>query len=200
MASATALPVAPVATDVTSATLDCIARFGLTKLTVEDVARASGRSRATLYRAFPSRRELVAAAVNAELDRLIARLVEVGRVAPTLADAVTDVVATGARELRASGAFAFVATHEREVLHPYLSFAGGDRFYAAAATRLAPAFAPWCVDPARTAEWVVRVGVTLLWSTHPAVDATDRAAVHEYVTTFIVPGLTDPTPTPKELA
>src|SRR4051812_31346916 len=138
MAAATAL-----APDITTATLECIARFGLTKLTVEDVARASGRSRATVYRAFPSRRDLVRSAVSAELDRLVTLVVDAGRSAPTLADAVTDVIVTGARELHANGAFAFVAAHEREVLHPYLSFAGGDRFYADAAQRLAPAFAPW---------------------------------------------------------
>ena len=200
MASATALPTAPATPDVNAATLDCIARFGLTKLTVEDVARASGRSRATLYRAFPSRRDLVASAVNAELERLVSLLVETGCSAPTLADAVTDIVVTGARELSANGAFTFVAAHEREVLHPYLSFAGGDHFYAAAAVRLAPAFASWCPDPARAAEWVARVGVNLLSSADPAVDVTDRAAVHEYVTTFVVPGLTDPTPNPEELA
>jgi len=195
MAAATAL-----APDVATATLDCIARFGLTKLTVEDVARASGRSRATLYRAFPSRRDLVASAVNAELDRLVALLVHTGQSSPTLADAVTDVLATGARELRANGAFVFVATHEREVLHPYLSFAGGDRFYADAAARLGPAFARWCADDARAAEWVTRLGVSLLWSSDPAVDVTQRAAVLEYVTTFVVPGLTASSPTPEELA
>jgi AcrR family transcriptional regulator len=186
-----------VAPDVTTATLDCIARFGLTKLTVEDVARASGRSRATLYRAYPSRRELVASAVNAELDRVVAVLVTTGRAAPTLADAVTDVIVAAARELRANAAFAFMAAHERELLHPYLSFAGGDRFYAAAATRLAPAFAPWCADPARAAEWVVRVGVTLLWSARPEVDPDDAAAVREYVATFVVPGLTNGVPSPR---
>ena len=87
--------VAPTAPDVTTATLGCIARFGLNKLTVEDVARASGRSRATLYRTYPSRRDLVASAVNAELDRIAGALIDAGRAAPTLPDASPNEFRTG---------------------------------------------------------------------------------------------------------
>ena len=38
---------------VVAALFDCIARWGMTKTNVEDVARAAGMSRATLYRLFP---------------------------------------------------------------------------------------------------------------------------------------------------
>lgn len=172
-----------------AATLACVARFGLTKLTVDDVAREVGCSRATLYRAFPSKRALVESAVAREADRIVAVVSAAGTAAATLDDAVTDVIVVGARELRSVAALTFLADHEPEVLHPHLSFAGGDRFYAAAARRLAPVFARWCADPERAAEWVVRLGLTLVWSAHPPVDAGDPAAMHAYVSTFVTPGM-----------
>jgi AcrR family transcriptional regulator len=47
------------------ATYACVARFGLSKTTVEDAARQAGLSRATLYRYFPGGRdELVDAVVS----------------------------------------------------------------------------------------------------------------------------------------
>jgi AcrR family transcriptional regulator len=48
----------------------CFAQFGLAKTTVEDVARAAGVSRATLYRAFKNRDELFLAVYLRESARL----------------------------------------------------------------------------------------------------------------------------------
>ena len=41
------------------ATLDCVARHGLAKTTFDDVAREAGCARATLYRYFGGKRQLV---------------------------------------------------------------------------------------------------------------------------------------------
>jgi AcrR family transcriptional regulator len=184
---------------VARATLAGIARFGVSKLTVDDIAREAGCSRATIYRAFSSKRALVDAAVGAAADDLTARLVDVGTTAPTFVDAVTDVIVVGARELNANDALRFVAEYESEVLHPHVSFAGGDRFLAAAAARLAPAFAPWTDDPLRVAEWTVRVGLCLVWFPHPPVDVRDRDAVRSYVAAFVVRGLTAAAATTREV-
>lgn len=57
------------------AAVDCIGTFGLSKTTVEDVARAAGSSRATLYRLFPGGRDqLVREAVAWEAGRFFAAL------------------------------------------------------------------------------------------------------------------------------
>jgi AcrR family transcriptional regulator len=49
---------------IVEATYACVARRGLAKTTVEDVAREAGMSRATVYRAFPGGRdELISATV-----------------------------------------------------------------------------------------------------------------------------------------
>ena len=48
----------------------CLTRFGLGKTTVDDVAQAAGVSRATVYRHFGSRDELLLAVVEREASRL----------------------------------------------------------------------------------------------------------------------------------
>jgi AcrR family transcriptional regulator len=54
------------------AAASCYARFGLAKTTAEDVAREAGISRATLYRHFKNRDELLLAVVAREASRLAA--------------------------------------------------------------------------------------------------------------------------------
>jgi len=57
------------------ATYACVARWGLSKTTVEDAAREAGVSRATVYRYFPGgREELMGAVVAWEHARFFARL------------------------------------------------------------------------------------------------------------------------------
>lgn len=57
------------------ATLACVERWGLTKTSVEDIAREAGCSRATVYRHFPGgREELVRATVEWEVDRFFRRI------------------------------------------------------------------------------------------------------------------------------
>jgi AcrR family transcriptional regulator len=67
------------------ATYDCVARWGLAKTTVEDVAREAGVSRATVYRYFPGGRdELIGAAVGWEFGRFFLRLYDEVHNADTL--------------------------------------------------------------------------------------------------------------------
>ncbi len=55
----------------------CVARWGIAKTTVEDVAREAGVSRATVYRTFPGGRdELISAAVSFAADEFFVRLYE----------------------------------------------------------------------------------------------------------------------------
>ena len=56
-------------------TYECVARFGLAKTTVDDVARAAGVSRATIYRMFPGGRDqIVRETVGWEMNRFFTRL------------------------------------------------------------------------------------------------------------------------------
>ncbi|HEY3240831.1 MAG TPA: TetR/AcrR family transcriptional regulator [Acidimicrobiia bacterium] len=71
--------------------LVCIGRYGMAKTTVDDVARASGVSRATIYRYFPGGRDQVVADVVAwEVGRFFRRLGEAVAAAPDLATLVDE--------------------------------------------------------------------------------------------------------------
>jgi AcrR family transcriptional regulator len=54
----------------------CLERYGLSKTTVEDVARAAGLSRATVYRQVGSRDALVAAVAAREAERCAAAAID----------------------------------------------------------------------------------------------------------------------------
>ena len=53
------------------ATLVCLARHGIAKTTLDDVAREAGVSRATLYRYFPGKQALLSAAVTDRKSTLL---------------------------------------------------------------------------------------------------------------------------------
>jgi AcrR family transcriptional regulator len=62
---------------IVEATYGCVARWGLSKTTVEDAAKAAGVSRATVYRYFPGGRdELIAAVVHWQYIGFFTRLYE----------------------------------------------------------------------------------------------------------------------------
>ena len=90
----TTAPPAPVDERARTAVLACIGRFGLAKTTIDDIAREAGCSRATLYRYFDGKPEIVGSAVAAEHARIAGVVVDAGRAAPTFADAVVAVVSS----------------------------------------------------------------------------------------------------------
>ena len=187
-------PAPEVATRAVAATLACIARTGLAKLTVDDVAREAATSRATIYRVFPSKQALVAAAVAHEAGRIGDEIADAAAAAGDLDDLVARVVLAGTRALSDCAALRFVAEHEADLLYPHLEFAGGDRLYAALGRRLAPLFADRCADPERTAEWVARFALGLHFAPAPLVDPADAAAVRRVVATYVTPGISAPAP------
>ena len=175
----------------TDATLACIARYGLGKTTVDDIAREAGCARATLYRYFGGKQELVAAAVNAETRRIAAALREAAAGADTLEDAILAILTTASSELSGNAALQFVATHEPERLLPHLTFAGGDRFLAAAGAAIEPCLEPYVAPErlARASEWVARVSLALLFSPTSPLSLGDAEHTRAYIREFVLPAV-----------
>ncbi len=169
----------------------CIARFGVTKTTVDDVAREAGVSRATLYRLFPGKQPLLEALVTRELAALAVEIHEAAAATKCLDDLLVTVIVTAARRLEGHAALATVLAHEPEVLLPYLTFDGAGATLDRAGRVLAPLLAPH-VGPDRSeraGEWVARMALAYLCAPSEVVRLTDPDSVRSLVTDFLVPGL-----------
>jgi AcrR family transcriptional regulator len=173
------------------ALLSCIARFGLTKTNLDDVAREAGCSRATLYRYFDGKPELVRRTVAYESARVISLVVDAARVQPTFADSVVAVVTTAARELVAHDALQFLLSHEPEAVLGHLAFGPGDRVLVHFGDALVPAFTRW-LDAARAAragDWLARVLRSYVLMPQPPIDLTDDAVARRFLQELVIPGL-----------
>jgi len=83
------------------ATYVCVARWGLSKTTVEDAARQAGLSRATVYRYFPAKTDLVAALLKQIAASEIGALRRAAAAAPGPLSALSAAIMTfAARSLR----------------------------------------------------------------------------------------------------
>ncbi|HEY7105519.1 MAG TPA: TetR/AcrR family transcriptional regulator [Acidimicrobiia bacterium] len=175
----------------TAALLACIARYGLSKTTLDDVAREAGCSRATLYRYFDGKAALVRFTVDTELARLSARAVAAADDEDVLERAVVALVVTAARDLTAQGSLQFLLVHEPESILGHLAFGPGDRLLVRVGDALAPAFARWLDDAAarRAGDWVARVLRSYVLMPEPSVDLTDSTAARAFLGELVVPGL-----------
>ena len=95
-----------------------IGRYGLARTTVDDVAQASGVSRATIYRHFPGGREqLVADTVAWETSRFFQRLGEAVAGAPDLCVLLEDALTFARDALAEHVVFQRVVQTEPEPSH-----------------------------------------------------------------------------------
>ena len=104
------------------ATYVCVARWGLSKTTVEDAARQAGLSRATVYRYFPGGRdELVDAVVSWQYLRFFGRLYEEVHGATSLEEVLERGLLFARRQLLEHEVLQMVVQTEPEVLLPKLT-------------------------------------------------------------------------------
>ena len=178
-----------------AALLACIARYGLAKTTLDDVAREAGCSRATLYRYFDSKLDLVRRTTASELRRVTATVVDAALSEAAFADAVVAAVTTAARELTEHAALRFLLEHEPAVVLTHLAFAPGDRVLTEVGDALAPAFTRWLSEPdaIRAGDWLARVLRSYVLMPEPTVDLTDARDARAFLVQFVIPGLAAPT-------
>jgi AcrR family transcriptional regulator len=188
----TASPAPLQSTRVLDGALACIARVGLGKTTLDDVAREAGCARATVYRCFPGKQALFDAVVAREVEALGSRLIAAAAATDSLADAITAVIITGADAFHSHTALGFVVAHEPEILAPQLSFERGSAVLRAAGVLIAPAFARF-VGPERAerlGEWVARLALSYLFNPSEQLRLDDPAQVRSLVETYVMPGVT----------
>jgi AcrR family transcriptional regulator len=187
-------PPPEVANRICDAALTCVARWGVSKTTLEDVAREAGVGRATIYRTFQGGKgHVLRATLLRESERFLADVraaVEAAR--PELEDVVVAGVTTAARWLAGHEALHYLLAHEPDVVLPHVAFARLGELFAHVAAFADPYLEPHLPDAddrARAAEWLSRVVLTYVFNPAPGVDLTDEASTRRLVRTFVLPGL-----------
>ena len=177
---------------VLDAALACVARVGVAKTTLDDVAKEAGCARATVYRTFPGRQALMRAVLDREVAVLAERVLDAANDADTLADAIEAVILTAAVTFNTHPALAFVVAYEPELVAPQLSFDRGSALLMNAGTVVAPAFSRFLPveRAARLGEWVARITLSFLCNPIDQGQLDDPAFVRGLVADFVLPGVT----------
>lgn len=174
------------------AMLACLARQGLGKTTLDDVARQARCSRATLYRIFPGGKDSVLeAAVDTEVARSLSALAVVMGQASDLESLLVMGMAEASRLFGNNEVLRRLLELEPEVLLPRLTFREMDRILVTASAFLAPFLARWLapVEAERIAEWATRIVVSYLLCPSEAVDLADEDQLLELVRSFVMPAV-----------
>lgn len=175
----------------------CLARWGTSKTTIEDVAREAGLSRATVYRAFPGGRDELFVAVGIfEEGRFLYELAPELERAATLEDTLVTAIARASQWLTANEVLSYMVQHEPENLLPHIAFDRvGPLLYRTNAF-LAP-YLERFVDPSVSpglSEWATRIVLSYWLKPSTRLDLTDGEQARHVVTRYLLPGLDDVVP------
>lgn len=178
----------------------CFAHFGVMKTTVEDVAAEARVSRATVYRYFDGRDELILGVLLREANRFLGRLEKRLQRGGDFATSIVDGVVFTVDAVRADPHLAMLFAPDSAGVTGAVAGASEALFSATAdflrpllvAARDAGQLRPG-VDPEEAAEWILRTILSLLTVRGPV--ARPEAATRRYLATFLVPALAaDPPP------
>lgn len=188
---------------VVAAALECFSRWGVAKTTSDDIARAAGISRATLYRVVPGGREVL---FDLVLRHETARFF--GTVAASLDDAVDleELLVVGIHQaadfLLGHRALRVLIDQDPELVVPSFAIKGLDHVYEIAVGFTAPYLARFLGESSATrrrADWLVRQLISYVVTPARYVDLTDPSSVRAHVRAFVLPVLQSPRPrSPKE--
>lgn len=106
------------------AAFSAVASYGLTRLTMDDVAQAAGLSRQTVYRYFDSKDDLIIALVYREEEVFLEGVRSAHAASERLEDAMREAVLFCLRTARQHPLLDRLLTSEPQVLLPYLTTRG----------------------------------------------------------------------------
>lgn len=166
----------------------CCERWGIEKVTADDIAKQSGVSRATLYRMFPGGKDAIYESLRVyELDEFFAVLLTRIDGARTLEDLLVRAVTCATVELRKDEHLAIMMASEPGAVVSELTVDGLPRIVGVASAYLVPfveRFLPR--DQARSLiDVVVRLVISYFLSPADFVDLSNADSAREFLAPFV---------------
>jgi len=178
---------------IADAALRCVGRWGLTKTTVDDIAREAGCSRATVYRAFTGGKgQLMAATMRRELQRFFASATARFDAAATLEDLLVAGTTEAARFVGGHEAIQYLLAHEPNTVMTQLAVDRAGVIFRAAGECAAPHLLRFVRDAdvaVAAGEWVARVVLSYTFWPSPGLDLTVDDDARRLVRAFLLPAL-----------
>jgi len=184
----------PTRTRILDAADSCFARFGVLKTTMRDIAAEADISRATLYRYFGDRDDLVLGVILREAGKFIERLDKMFDRQELFQDTIVEGILTAVAEVRADDRLALLFTPEAAGMTGTIAGASEALFQVTgeflrprleAARDLGQLRADIELDDA--VEWILRTILSLLTVSGPRMRT--KASEREFIRAFVVPSL-----------
>ncbi len=175
---------------VLDAAMAAVERWGLARLTIDDIAAAAGVSRATLYRMFPGGKDVLFEALRVrEIEQFFARLTAHLHPVTDLDDLLVRIVVLATRELRDDQHLAAMLATEPGDTLGQLTVEGLPRIIRAASTFLQPLVDPYLprTESARLVELLARLVISYFLAPSDHVDLGSPESARSFLNTFVLP-------------
>jgi TetR/AcrR family transcriptional regulator, repressor for uid operon len=179
---------------IVQAALACFAELGIRRTSMEDIARAAGVGRTTVFRRFESKELLVQIVILRVVGQATERVQAVFHGAHDLETGLTDALVAAVRELRDHPLFAKVLRIEPE---SFLRMFTTDGASVIAVVR--GSVADWLgssgggplsdEDAQMVAEGIIRLGVSLILTPEGPIPLYDDEGLRAYFVRYLVPGI-----------
>lgn len=175
---------------VLDAAKSCCERWGIAKVTIDDIATASGVSRATLYRMFPGGKDVLFDALRVrELEDFFGRLSAHLVGADTFDDLLVRTVVSATRELRDDDHLAAMLASEPGEVLSTLTLAGLPRIIRMATVFLVPRVEVYLPRPAavRLVDVLSRLVISYFLAPSDDVDLGDPESAASFLRLAVLP-------------
>ncbi len=177
----------------------CCERWGMAKVTVDDIASEAGMSRATLYRLFPGGKEVLYEALRrrdsseffTELQAHVDR-------ADSLEDLLVRIVVEATRQLRSDEHLQVMLASRPGEVAMTLNFDGLPVIFQTATAYLTPLVARWIGEEraAELAELLSRLVVSYFLTPSRFVDLAEPESAIRFIRNHVLPAFPIKPPTP----
>lgn len=171
------------------ATKAAIERWGIERLTINDVCDAAGVSRATLYRAFPGGKEVLLEALRVrELELFFTTLRAHAEGESTLEDTIVRCMVVATTELRADRQLALMLAAEPNEVLSQFTVQGVPRIVRVATAFLTPLLEPYLSrrEAAGLVEVLARLVISYFLAPSSTHDLGDEPQVRAFLRSHVV--------------